>query len=340
MAVLASLRHPIVLGIFMSLGWQWTPAWATDEQADPPNQAEMAQKSAQSKGRLTVSVEPSQTEVKLGEPLTLKVTIAGPQATEYGFAPTMDLGAFVELSRQERPTSEQDKKTIVLKVACYRKLGAIEISGMAMSKPALDGGTSEPIQVGPIQITVTSVLDGVEKPNPKDVAQPVTVYVDDFRPLVLAGLVCVWILLVLLLRRKPSEEETQITLESLPPPRLAHEIALEKLNALIDDDLLKKGEFHLFFQRLSEATREYLGNRYGFFALDLTSFELVQELRDRRTPGLDLDSLRTLLSDADLVKFAKLVPTDAMCSSAIDQAFSLIEATKLVELTQDKVVAS
>jgi len=112
---------------------------------------------------------------------------------------------------------------------------------------------------------------------------------------------------------------------------MAHQIAYEKLHKIVEDDLLKKGRFREYFIRVSETIREYLGNRYGFFAMDLTSRELVDELRDRPTPGLEIGGLKTLLQNADLVKFAKLDPTDEMSSSAIDGAYSLVNATRRVE---------
>jgi hypothetical protein len=112
------------------------------------------------------------------------------------------------------------------------------------------------------------------------------------------------------------------------PLRPAHEIALEKLDALVRDDLLRRGQHHEYFRCISETLREYAGNRYGFFALDLTSRELCEELRDRVTPGLDLGLLDQILRQADLVKFAREKPSDEECSRAINGAFAIIEQTR------------
>ena len=92
--------------------------------------------------------------------------------------------------------------------------------------------------------------------------------------------------------------------------------------------LLRQDRAHEYFVRVSESVREYLGNRYQFFALDLTSQELLDEVRDRPTPGMDLPQVQQILKDADLVKFARLSPSDEMASRAIDNAFSLVENTR------------
>ena len=67
------------------------------------------------------------------------------------------------------------------------------------------------------------------------------------------------------------------------------------------------------------------------YALDLTTRELLEELRDRHTPGLEHGTLAQLLHDADLVKFARLNPSDDACSKAINGAFALVEATRVKE---------
>jgi hypothetical protein len=107
------------------------------------------------------------------------------------------------------------------------------------------------------------------------------------------------------------------------------------LHRIVEDDLLRQEKFREYFIRVSETVREYLGNRYGFFAMDLTSRELLDELRDRPTPGLEHPRLKELLQNADLVKFAKLQPPDDMSSSAIDNAYSLVNATRRIPEEQE-----
>lgn len=304
------------------------------------------------RAQATASVEVQPAEVKLGEPAEVIIRIRGAaSAARYRLPDEPDLGPFVELGRDAQVEQLADKRIQVLRLtlASFEQLGELTLPGMRLqplpqpseqadggpdsaSGQAGDGGAQvEPLDIPPVQIEVLSLLEGVAEPSPKDVAGPLDVRVPDHRLLVVAGLVVIWLGLGLLLRRHRPPEELPSRLQELPPPRRAHEIARERLQAIVDDDLLRQGRVHEYFTRISETLREYLGNRYGFFALDLTSAELIGELRDRITPGLDVEALTRALSEADLVKFARLEPTDAMCSFAIDSAYAVVEATRLAD---------
>ncbi len=101
-----------------------------------------------------------------------------------------------------------------------------------------------------------------------------------------------------------------------PPPVPAHEIALSSLDTLAAEKLAEDGQFKEFCLRISEIIREYLGARYGFDSLELTSTELLTALktctRRMKTQGdrlPDHASVQQFLEDTDMVKFAQYIPT-------------------------------
>jgi hypothetical protein len=70
-----------------------------------------------------------------------------------------------------------------------------------------------------------------------------------------------------------------------------------------------------------------LGDRYGFDGLECTTREMLGELR-RATPRIPvLDEIERSLRQADLVKFARLTPTEAECSGALADAEFIVERT-------------
>lgn len=92
----------------------------------------------------------------------------------------------------------------------------------------------------------------------------------------------------------------------LAPPRPPHEVALERLEALLSSGLLSRGETGVFVERLmDEVLRDYLAARFALHAEARTTRELVAELLSVSVPGLDVKLVEELLHDADLVKFAK-----------------------------------
>src|SRR5207248_1436644 len=66
-----------------------------------------------------------------------------------------------------------------------------------------------------------------------------------------------------------------------PPPRPAHEIALERLDRLGAYGFLENADNRPFYFAVSEIIRDYLGGRFGFDSLELTTDELMEELTRR-----------------------------------------------------------
>ena len=90
--------------------------------------------------------------------------------------------------------------------------------------------------------------------------------------------------------------------------------AIEELKALGNEDLSKQEEFKIYYSRLTDVVRRYLEEEAKIDALESTSEELLIKLETRKDAGtLNLDrktliSLREVLQNADLVKFAKSMP--------------------------------
>jgi hypothetical protein len=112
-----------------------------------------------------------------------------------------------------------------------------------------------------------------------------------------------------------------------PPPRPPWEVALEALHDLRHAGLTREGRFAEHFDRVSDIVRRYLGDRYGFDGLECTTREMLGELR-ATTPRIPvLDESERFLRHADLVKFARLTPTEAECAAAVADAELIIERT-------------
>ena len=112
-----------------------------------------------------------------------------------------------------------------------------------------------------------------------------------------------------------------------PPPRPPWEVALESLHDLRHAGLTREGRFAEHFDRVSDIVRRYLGDRYGFDGLESTTREMLGELR-ATTPRISLlDEIERFLRQADLVKFARLTPSELECSTALGEAEQIVERT-------------
>jgi hypothetical protein len=112
-----------------------------------------------------------------------------------------------------------------------------------------------------------------------------------------------------------------------PPPRPPWEVALESLHDLQHAGLIREGRFGEHFGRVSDILRRYLGDRYGFDGLECTTREMLGELR-ATTPRIPvLDEIERFMRQADLVKFARLTPSEPECASALHEATIIVERT-------------
>ncbi|RMF60632.1 MAG: hypothetical protein D6743_14665 [Calditrichaeota bacterium] len=118
--------------------------------------------------------------------------------------------------------------------------------------------------------------------------------------------------------------------EKVEPPRPAHEVALEALTALQNSELLAEGKVKEFYIRISEIIRKYIEGRYFIVALELTTFELTQALREAEIEPEDIERIHDFLAACDLVKFAKYVPTAQENQAVLEDAFAIVERTKLL----------
>jgi hypothetical protein len=110
-----------------------------------------------------------------------------------------------------------------------------------------------------------------------------------------------------------------------PPPLDASTIAaLQRLRRAPADTAAAQ---KLVFVELSEIVRRYLGARFGFDALELTTGELLAALEARATPGLDARALRDVLEVSDLAKFAKLTVSVAEVDDTIGRTMAIVVAT-------------
>jgi hypothetical protein len=104
-------------------------------------------------------------------------------------------------------------------------------------------------------------------------------------------------------------------------------VAFEELYDLRHAGLVADARFAEHFDRVSDIVRKYLGARFGFDGLESTTREVLFVLR-RLSPALEsLDSIESFLRQADLVKFAKTVPSAEDCELALTRAERIISTT-------------
>jgi hypothetical protein len=112
-----------------------------------------------------------------------------------------------------------------------------------------------------------------------------------------------------------------------PPPRPPWDVALEALHDIRHAGLTREGRFAEVFDRVSDVLRRYLGDRYGYDGLESTTREALGSLR-QITPMIDdMSGIETFMRDADLVKFARLTPSEGECLDLMARAENIVTRT-------------
>jgi len=101
---------------------------------------------------------------------------------------------------------------------------------------------------------------------------------------------------------------------------------LSALRASLDDDADQK-RLTRWVDQLSDTLRVYLGHRYGFEGIESTTDEAVGWIRRKKPKGVTAEQVAGILSDCDLVKFAKATPERDRCAALLDAAIGIVKAT-------------
>jgi hypothetical protein len=128
-----------------------------------------------------------------------------------------------------------------------------------------------------------------------------------------------WLLYKWLKRPKPAPPP--------PPPRPAWEVALERLDEVRHAGLLETKRYGEYFDRVSDAIRQYLGAVFAFDGLECTSDEIIAALKKAPTFAIPIPEIQIFLSDCDLVKFADLTPSQEECVKVLAQGESIVRRT-------------
>jgi hypothetical protein len=104
---------------------------------------------------------------------------------------------------------------------------------------------------------------------------------------------------------------------------------LPRLAALKSEGLTERGEFEVFFVRVSAILRRYIERRFALHAPEMTTEEFIREAA--RSPLLTLEhreKATEFLLQCDLVKFARQVPTLTQSGQVFDEAVRFVQETR------------
>ena len=154
--------------------------------------------------------------------------------------------------------------------------------------------------------------------------------------LLIAAITGVLIWTALRFLRKLKKSKTGI--ETFIPTDPAHVIAFRELESLKNEELWQKGEIKKYYTKLTEILRQYLENRFRVYSLELTTAETLEALfKTGFKKDGSYNNLKTVLTGADLVKFAKYNPVASDNESHFQNSWNFVLATRENEIETGSV---
>ena len=163
----------------------------------------------------------------------------------------------------------------------------------------------------------------------------------DWVPDVIADYWWAWLLALLMLGgglyyylhwyRKGVKNPLKQERKRLPP----YEEAMLNLRALKQQQLWQNGQEKEYFTGLTDILRVYIDRRFGVNAVEMTSTQIIDTLKQNDETRAVNEQLSLILEIADFVKFAGARPLADDNEKAYQRAVEFVETTKPILKTED-----
>ena len=289
----------------------------------------------------TVGASLDRTEAHVGDRLTLTVSAVARAGVAVTLGGKLELGKLEVLDRDDGDKNGRDlgngkrSHRFVLGVAAY-DVGELEVPPIEVTyiKPS---GEARTVSTAAVPLTIKPLVAPDEaNPDVQALRPTRSAMVEDKRlqrilrwGLVgVAGLLALAICGVLVRRAMRRVRAVELLAQPTGPVRPPDEIAMERLEALRAAGNYAVDLYRPFYFAVAEVVRAYLGARYHFDALELTTTELLNEL-SKKAPHLTVSDTEVVrfFNDTDLVKFAKTGSTDEAALAVLDAAQAIVLST-------------
>jgi hypothetical protein len=169
----------------------------------------------------------------------------------------------------------------------------------------------------------------------KDVRKP-PFYLLDFLPDILLALTAVLLIALIgfVIYRTVKKKPIMPFSKAVPyvPPHIR---AIEQLDEIKSHRLWQSGREKEYHSDITDTLRKYIEERFDVGAMEMTSGEILTDIRRFSDVDMAYDNLKQILLLADFVKFAKYKPLPDENELSMMNAYLFVNNTKKDELTEE-----
>jgi hypothetical protein len=269
----------------------------------------------------SVTITPSTDHVTVGDPVELTIAVNHPAGTQV-LMPQLDPNWDSFVVRSQSPVNTVDNgdgtatTTQIIDVRLFAP-GAFETPPLNVTIADSNGQITE-ATAPPIPITVNSVLiegDTELRDIKPQATLPGALTWSAFIAVVGAFIAAI----VWFIARRVKEAFDN---------RLPHEVALDTLAAVEKENLPENGRFKEHYTIVTDALRTYVEQTQGIQATDRTTAEIQAILNQTSLTTEQAKQFINILSESDLVKFAKFTPDLESAHALIAESRQFVADTK------------
>lgn len=288
--------------------------------------------------QLNVSAALDSTTILLGDQIQLNFRTTQASSAEYlsaDFQGTLDTIDPIELIQVNDPTTTSIGSNDVISqsiIITSFENGTHMIPGFSFSSKTGNNSyqsLSNAVYLNVKAIEIDTTKNAALRPIKDIMEEPVRIGDWIHYILIPLAILFVFILMVLLLKKFAKKKKAAPVEEKkvyIPP----HVIAFKKIKELKEKELWQKGEVKAYYSEISYIAREYLENRFNINALEAVTNEIIPELKHKEIPEAQQQQLIQTLRTSDMVKFAKVKPTEHTHASVIHNIEQLVKETQQI----------
>lgn len=193
--------------------------------------------------------------------------------------------------------------------------GAKEIEDTLESEPLL-------LRVNPVKVDTTQPIKNIKGP----MEAPVTFA--EMLPWILGALALLLILLALWYIHKKRKANKPVLQPRPKPKEPPHAEAMKALESLKQKKLWQNGKIKAYYTELTHILRVYIERKFEVPAVESTSQEVLEELKQFGIDRDVYDNLKECLETSDMVKFAKMEPLPDEHERSYNAIYAFVNHTK------------
>jgi hypothetical protein len=276
-------------------------------------------------GPVEATAKAMKAKIKIGDELRFHVQVTHPRKYTLEPLDKPSFGAF-ELKKASPPVKRGQNRvteTFGYTLTAF-EIGDFEIPPVKVSYRN-ESGELDQVSTEAVKVKVVSVGKKLtDKDDIRAIKGPASASMVRFRNGLFASLAALLAAaFVFLVARRVIRERKEA--ESRKP---AHERVKIELARLKEQGLLEDKHYREYYAGLSDILRRYIERAMGIEALERTTSELAAEMNRKGIAPQVVNDVRAVLSESDLVKFAKLEPEHALAGRLETTLGAIVEATR------------